>query len=191
MVQILPPQPIRYLQKQVPFFLPSGYGVAEGNGATAPSPMKGLFSGAKRQPRSITRRFEKKGAAPRDLWKIAGLRTQPIRYLQKQVPFFLPSGYGVAEGNGAKAPSPMKKLSTNCFFVHRLFVLSCGCGKFVKLLFCRVAVVQTCQSVTENFSLISALRIFRLCFWIVLRMLCVLKTSANGGRFSDVNKQKL
>ena len=62
---------------QVPFFLPSGYGVAEGNGAKAPSPMKGLLSGAKRQPRSITRRFEKKGAAPRDLWKIAGLRTQP------------------------------------------------------------------------------------------------------------------
>lgn len=47
---------IRYLQKQVPFFLPSGYGVAEGNGAKAPSPMKGLLSGAKRQPRSITRR---------------------------------------------------------------------------------------------------------------------------------------
>ena len=136
---------------QVPFFLPSGYGVAEGNGATAPSPMKGLFSGAKRQPRSITRRFEKKGAAPRDLWKIAGLRTQPIRYLQKQVPFFLPSGYGVAEGNGAKAPSPMKKLSTNCFFVHRLFVLSCGCGKFVKLLFCRVAVVQTCPKRNGKF----------------------------------------
>ena len=45
---------------QVPFFLPSGYGVAEGNGATAPSPMKGLLSGAKRQPRSITRRFKKK-----------------------------------------------------------------------------------------------------------------------------------
>ena len=110
MVQILPPQPIRYLQKQVPFFLPSGYGVAEGNGATAPIPMKGLFSGAKRQPRSITRRFGKKGAAPRDLWKIAGLRAQPIRYLQKQVPFFLPSGYGVAEGNGATAPSPMKGL---------------------------------------------------------------------------------
>ena len=121
MVQILPPQPIRYLFMQVPFFLPSGYGVAEGNGAKAPSPMKGLFSGAKRQPRSITRRFEKKGAAPRDLWKIAGLRTQPIRYLFMQVPFFLPSGYGVAEGNGAKAPSPMKKLSTNCFFVRRLF----------------------------------------------------------------------
>ena len=38
-----------------------------------------------------------------------------------QVPFFLPSGYGVAEGNGATAPSPMKKLSTNCFFVRRLF----------------------------------------------------------------------
>ena len=98
-----------------------GYGVAEGNGATVPSPMKGLLSGAKRQPRSITRRFEKKGAAPRDLWKIAGLRAQPIRYLFMQVPFFLPSGYGVAEGNGATAPSPMKKLSTNCFFVHRLF----------------------------------------------------------------------
>ncbi len=95
---------------QVPFFLPSGYGVAEGNGAKAPSPMKGLLSGAKRQPRSITRRSGKKGAAPRDLWKIAGLRTQPIRYLQKQVPFFLPSGYGVAEGNGATAPSPMKGL---------------------------------------------------------------------------------
>ena len=110
MVQILPPQPIRYLFMQVPFFLPSGYGVAEGNGATAPSPMKGLLSGAKRQPRSITRRFEKKGAAPRDLWKIAGLRTQPIRYLFMQVPFFLPSGYGVAEGNGATAPSPMKGL---------------------------------------------------------------------------------
>ena len=58
---------------QVPFFLPSGYGVAEGNGAKAPSPMKGLLSGAKRQPRSITRRFEKKGAAPRDLWQIAGV----------------------------------------------------------------------------------------------------------------------
>ena len=95
---------------QVPFFLPSGYGVAEGNGATAPSPMKGLLSGAKRQPRSITRRFGKKGAAPRDLWQIAGLPPQPIRYLFMQVPFFLPSGYGVAEGNGAKAPSPMKGL---------------------------------------------------------------------------------
>ena len=49
---------------QVPFFLPSGYGVAEGNGAKAPSPMKGLLSGAKRQPRSITRRFEEKRCCP-------------------------------------------------------------------------------------------------------------------------------
>ena len=64
MVQILPPQPIRYLFMQVPFFLPSGYGVAEGNGAKAPSPMKGLLSGAKRQPRSITRRFEEKRCCP-------------------------------------------------------------------------------------------------------------------------------
>ena len=91
-----------------------------------------------------------------------------------------------------ESPKPDEKVVNKLFFLCiDFFVLSCGCGKFVKLLFCRVAVVQTCQSVTENFSLISALRIFRFCFWIVLRMFCVFKTSANGGRFSDVNKQKL
>ena len=122
MVQILPPQPIRYLQKQVPFFLPSGYGVAEGNGATAPSPMKGLFSGAKRQPRSITRRFEKKRCCPTrfvaNRWATHATNKVPA----KTGTFLFALGVWSCRRQRGDSPKPDEKVVNKLFFfVHRLF----------------------------------------------------------------------
>ena len=127
MVQILPPQPIRYLQKQVPFFLPSGYGVAEGNGATAPSPMKGLFSGAKRQPRSITRRFEEKRCCPTrfvaNRWATRATNMVPV-YAGT---FLFAFGVWSCRRQRGESPKPDEKVVNKLFFCAQTF-LFCPAG---------------------------------------------------------------
>ena len=51
-----------------------------------------------------------------------------------------------------ESPKPDEKVVNKLFFLCiDFFVLSCGCGKFVKLLFCRVAVVQTCPKRNGKF----------------------------------------
>ena len=137
---------------QVPFFLPSGYGVAEGNGAKAPSPMKGLLSGAKRQPRSITRRFEEKRCCPtrfvENRWATHATNKVPV-YAGT---FLFTFGVWSCRRQRGESPKPHEKVVNKLFFLCvGFFVLSCGCGKFVKLLFCRVAVVQTCPKRNGKF----------------------------------------